>query len=46
MTEPTTPADASRHMAERRAGVYDDDTERCHVCDARILPGPNPCICP
>ena len=46
MTEPTVITEASRRMAEYRAGVYDDDTERCPVCDALILPGPNPCICP
>lgn len=39
MTEPTIPAEASRHMAERRAGVYDDLPDTCTNCDRW------PCAC-
>lgn len=39
MNEPTVPAEATRHMAERRAGVYDDGLDPCFYCDA------DPCQC-
>ena len=42
MSEPTVPAEASRQMAEKRAGVYDDDEDGldpCFYCDA------DPCQC-
>lgn len=41
MNEPTIPAEATRHMAERRAGVYDDEDglDPCFYCDT------DPCQC-
>lgn len=40
MTEPIVIAEASRHMAEARAGVYDDDLpDTCPTCDRW------PCAC-
>lgn len=39
MTEPIVIAEASRHIAECRAGVYDDTPDTCTTCDRW------PCAC-